>query len=61
VGFLGGFFWVGFFIANLAFRAATLARTIGIFRRNLETALHLDESTSWDRLREEVRRQALNV
>jgi hypothetical protein len=57
--FLGFFGWI--FIGNPAFRAATLARTIGIFRRNLETALHLDESTSWDRLREEVRRQAINM
>jgi hypothetical protein len=44
-----------------AFRAATLARTVAIFRRNLESALHLDETTSWDRLREEVEQAAVQL
>ena len=46
--YLGALFTPG------SFRAATLARTVAFSRRNLESALHLDETSSWDRLREEV-------
>ena len=34
-------------------RAATLARTVGIFRRNLENS-NIDEGTTWEQLKQEV-------
>ena len=42
------------------FRAATLARTVGIFRRNLENS-NLDEGTTWEQLKQEVRLSASKI
>ena len=49
-----------FFHEVCMFRAATLARTVGIFRRNLENS-NLDEGTTWEQLKQEVRLSASKI
>ncbi|XP_023326535.1 nuclear pore complex protein Nup160 [Eurytemora carolleeae] len=45
--------YLGALFSPGVFRAATLARTVGIFRRNLENS-NIDEGTTWEQLKQEV-------